>query len=77
MRGLVAVIIGIITFLLIIFYVDPYLVDQIMSLFPDSAKDWFKLIRFVAWLAVLFFTTGLAIVISTLVGIIVSSIFQD
>jgi hypothetical protein len=70
--GLVA---GVVTAFLIFFKFDPWLVSQIMDMIQPP-QDWFGTIKFVVWCIILFFSFGITIGISALVGSIIGSIFS-
>jgi len=77
MKVLISFLVGIITFLSLIFFVDGALVNYIMAQLPVSAHEWFGIIKLVVWFVVISFTAGFATVISYIVGAIVLLFLVD
>ena len=73
MKGLIA---GIITFLIIIFLIDPMIVNWIVNLFPKSVEEWKGLIKLGTWLLVLSLTIGMSVFISAIVALIITTYFD-
>jgi hypothetical protein len=72
MKALASIIVGIITFYLIIFQFDPWVVGMIMDAVPPT--EWFALIKIIVWIVVLFFTLSFAIWFSIFIGSAVAMI---
>lgn len=65
MKQVISFVISLVVFIILIFWVDGWLVNTIVDAFPPSATDWLNLIRIVAWVLVLWGTFGLALIISS------------
>ncbi len=75
MKSIIGFIAGVIVFFVLIFVVDKAIVNAIVSLFPASAADWLGVIKVGTWFVILWFTLGLAFLISMIVGMIIQAIF--
>ena len=71
MKTLISFIIGVFVFYLLIVKVDGAIVDLIVSALPQSAADWKPLLSIILWIILVFFTFGIAFVISYFAGILV------
>ena len=59
---------------IMIFVVDPYIVNSIWSLFPASISEWGKIIRFILWFPVI----SLTFVITTFIlGVLKVLLFKN
>ena len=66
MKYFVSILIGLIIFITIIFVIDPLIVKTIMNAIPQSAHEWFKLIKIGIWIVLIFFTIGITISLSNI-----------
>ena len=77
MKTLLSFLIGLICAVLLIYYVDGWLVNLIISNIPKSAWEWIGLIKIASWVVVLLLTGGIIIWISSLIGVVVNAILED
>ena len=78
MKMLFSIIIGIIVFAIIILWIDPMIISIVMKLIPESAHEWFGLIKLGLWIILLVFTLGLTFTISFIVASVAyMSILRD
>ncbi len=74
MKNLLGFIVGLIVFLVLIFVVDKAIVNAILNAIPASADEWLGLIKIGVWFVIIWFTLGLAVVISMGVGVLTRAI---
>ena len=76
MRTPIAIITGIITAIIIIFYIDPKIVNYVLSLVPVSANEWLGLIKLVVWIFLVSATLGITAYISLVIGSIFAFLYE-
>ena len=74
MKVLLSILVGLVVFWLVFFKIDPAIISWVMSNVPESASEWFGLIKIGVWLVVVGFTAGLGIWLSLMVGGILEAI---
>jgi hypothetical protein len=71
MKTIIPILIGILTFFLLLIYGDGWIISEVVKTIPARAVEWVPMIRLGLWILAVCFTTGIAIVISFFVGGIV------
>lgn len=70
-------IIGIITFLLITFWVEPAFVAWLVNLLPASVDGYKAFLKVVFWIIVFFSGLGISILVSVLVATFLGMFFKN
>lgn len=72
MKFIISLITGILVGYLILFHVDPWIVQQILDMFPvETNVSTLVIVKIISWSVLLFFTAGLTAFLATVVGVFI------
>jgi hypothetical protein len=76
MKGLLVGILTFVLFICTIIWLDSMLVSALLDLFPDSASEWFGVIKVGLWILVISFTGGISFAVAMVIAAIVTALFS-